>query len=92
MTSPGRSHHGVWLSLNLLLHLSLRSQSPIKQISMGATAIDKDTYMEYIRGLRQLYSAERCNSRARLPYVLTLQQIICLNSIAFVWRLLMIAD
>ncbi|KAK4047933.1 hypothetical protein OIV83_005117 [Microbotryomycetes sp. JL201] len=38
---PGSTHHG----------------QPVKKLDMGTTLIDKDTFMEYIHGLREQYTA-----------------------------------
>ncbi|KDQ06791.1 hypothetical protein BOTBODRAFT_39329 [Botryobasidium botryosum FD-172 SS1] len=53
ITAPGRSHHG----------------NPLKVIDMGETAIDQETFTEYLTELREFYTAEKyhlldfnCNS------------------------------
>ncbi|SGY79121.1 BQ5605_C008g05049 [Microbotryum silenes-dioicae] len=43
VSPPGTTHHG----------------RPVKQLSMGSTQIDRDTFLEYIQGMREVYSADR---------------------------------
>ncbi|KAM0753921.1 DUF862-domain-containing protein [Meredithblackwellia eburnea MCA 4105] len=50
---PGTTHHGT----------------PLKQLPMGTTRLDRATFMEYIEGMKEVYSAEKyhlldfnCNS------------------------------
>ncbi|GAA5836340.1 hypothetical protein JCM3766R1_003494 [Sporobolomyces carnicolor] len=42
-TPPGTTHHGA----------------PRKRIQMGSTQLDRDTFFEYIEGMRETYKAER---------------------------------
>ncbi|KAG6372894.1 putative thioredoxin family protein [Boletus reticuloceps] len=50
ITQPGKSHHG----------------SPLRIVDMGETAIDEDTFNEYLSAMREQYTADKvqfnCNS------------------------------
>lgn len=45
ITKPGTTHHG----------------EPLKKLNMGKTLLDKETVLEYIENMREIYRAEKYN-------------------------------
>jgi hypothetical protein len=70
LSSPGRSHHG----------------RPLQVIDVGQTAIDEETFEEYLAEMRQFYTADKVRShgsRRLIPLTYPDDSWLCFSTICW---------